>query len=35
VMDEGQVVDLGTHGELMKRCPIYRHLRESGQKEAA
>ncbi len=35
VMDEGQVIDLGTHGELMKRCAIYRHLRESRQQEAA
>lgn len=35
VMDEGRVVDLGTHGELMKRCAIYRHLRESRQQEAA
>lgn len=35
VMDEGRVVDLGTHAELMSRCAIYRHLREVRQKEAA
>jgi subfamily B ATP-binding cassette protein HlyB/CyaB len=26
VMDRGQVVDLGTHDELVERCAIYRHL---------
>lgn len=35
VMDEGRIVDLGTHGELLQRCAIYRHLRETRQQEAA
>lgn len=35
VMDEGRVVDLGTHEELMARCPVYRHLREIRRQEAA
>ncbi|NIL97794.1 MAG: ATP-binding cassette domain-containing protein [Planctomycetales bacterium] len=26
VMDEGQVADLGTHEELLSRCPLYRRL---------
>ncbi|MDX5930779.1 peptidase domain-containing ABC transporter [Acidiphilium acidophilum] len=26
VMDSGQVIDLGKHGELVERCAIYRHL---------
>ncbi len=26
VMDEGRFVDLGTHDELMSRCPIYRDM---------
>jgi ATP-binding cassette, subfamily B, bacterial MsbA len=35
VLDQGRVVDLGTHDELMHRCDIYRrlyqiHLRESA-----
>ena len=35
VMDEGRVVDCGTHAELMKRCSTYRLLRESQLKEVA
>ncbi len=35
VMDEGQIVDIGTHRELMARCDTYRHLREMRMKEAA
>ena len=30
VMDAGQIVDVGTHDELMVSCPIYRRLREVG-----
>lgn len=26
VMERGQVIDIGTHDELVVRCPIYRHL---------
>lgn len=26
VMDRGSVIDIGTHSELVVRCPIYRHL---------
>jgi len=26
VLDRGRTVDLGTHHELVERCPIYRHL---------
>jgi ABC-type multidrug transport system fused ATPase/permease subunit len=25
-MDQGEVVDFGTHGELSSRCPLYRKL---------
>ncbi|HMP79937.1 MAG TPA: ATP-binding cassette domain-containing protein, partial [Pirellulaceae bacterium] len=35
VMDQGQVVDLGTHAELMDRCPTYRLLRDSELKGVA
>jgi ATP-binding cassette, subfamily B, bacterial MsbA len=35
VMKEGQIVDCGTHHELMQRCAIYRHLRESELRDAA
>lgn len=28
VMDEGRIVDHGTHAELMKRCPLYSRLHE-------
>jgi hypothetical protein len=26
VLDRGRTVDIGTHHELVERCPIYRHL---------
>ena len=26
VLDQGKTVDIGTHHELVERCPIYRHL---------
>ena len=26
VMDQGRVVDIGPHAELVQRCPIYKHL---------
>ncbi len=26
VLDQGRIVDQGRHGELMKRCKLYRHL---------
>ncbi|MEZ6092779.1 MAG: ABC transporter ATP-binding protein [Pirellulaceae bacterium] len=35
VMDDGQVVDCGTHAELMARCSVYRKLRESELKGVA
>jgi len=30
VMDSGRIVDVGTHAELLERCPLYRRLREIG-----
>ncbi len=30
VMDAGRIVDVGTHDELMRRCDLYRRLREGG-----
>jgi len=35
VMDDGRVVDCGTHTELLGRCPIYRKLRKTEMEEAA
>lgn len=35
VMKDGQVVDCGTHRELMARCAVYRQLRESELRDAA
>ncbi|MDG2013892.1 MAG: ABC transporter ATP-binding protein, partial [Pirellulaceae bacterium] len=35
VMNEGQVVDCGTHAELMLRCRPYQRLRASQFEEAA
>jgi len=29
VMDEGTLIDQGTHGELLERCPLYREIAES------
>jgi ATP-binding cassette subfamily B protein len=30
VMDEGRIVDRGTHEELMKGCSMYREIAEFG-----
>jgi ATP-binding cassette subfamily B protein len=30
VMDDGRIVDRGTHGELLERCPLYAELAEKG-----
>jgi ABC-type multidrug transport system fused ATPase/permease subunit len=30
VMDEGRIVDRGTHEELLERCPLYAELAEKG-----
>ncbi len=35
VMDGGQVVDIGTHEDLLHRCPAYRQLRDSEMKGMA
>ncbi|HRF02715.1 MAG TPA: ABC transporter ATP-binding protein [Pirellulaceae bacterium] len=35
VMDDGRVVDLGSHAELMGRCAAYRRLRQTELREAA
>ena len=35
VLDEGQVVDLGTHDELYGRCTLYRRLHEIQYRESA
>ena len=36
VLDEGRVVGLGTHAELLEGCPVYREIHESQfRKEAA
>ncbi len=36
VLDEGKLVGLGTHAELLERCPVYREIHESQfRKEAA
>ncbi len=35
VMSEGEVIDCGTHAELMARCPAYRRLRATQMREAA
>ena len=35
VMDNGQVIDYGTHEELLNRCKIYHRLREMNQDKAA
>lgn len=34
VMESGQIVDLGTHDELMRRCEAYRRLRQTELREA-
>lgn len=33
VMDEGRIVDQGTHDELLERCSIYREIAESQRTE--
>jgi len=35
VMDTGQIVDVGTHDELMARCEVYNRLRQTAFKESA
>lgn len=35
VMNEGKIIDCGTHAQLMARCSTYRLLRESELKEVA
>ena len=35
VMDQGQIVDIGTHEQLLKRCEIYRRLQNVAFSEAA
>jgi ATP-binding cassette subfamily B protein/subfamily B ATP-binding cassette protein MsbA len=35
VMDEGRIVDCGTHNELISRCEVYQHLRNGELKETA
>ncbi|HUX15666.1 MAG TPA: ATP-binding cassette domain-containing protein, partial [Phycisphaerae bacterium] len=30
VMDAGRIVDVGTHAELLERCPLYRRFRDVG-----
>jgi ATP-binding cassette subfamily B protein/subfamily B ATP-binding cassette protein MsbA len=35
VMNQGRIVDWGTHQELLSRCAIYRRLRNSSLEEAA
>lgn len=35
IMDQGRVVDFGTHQELMARCPTYQSLRQTELKAAA
>ena len=35
VMDDGQVVDQGTHEDLMARCSMYQKIRSSNTQQAA
>ena len=35
VMDNGQIVDVGTHDELVGRCDLYRRLCMTGYHESA
>ncbi len=35
VMDEGRVVDLGSHDELIARCEVYRRLHEIQFRQSA
>ena len=36
VLEDGKVADMGTHGELMENCPVYREIHESqfGKEDA-
>ena len=33
VMDDGELVSSGTHEELLRNCPVYREIHESGCSE--
>ncbi|MCQ2071076.1 MAG: ABC transporter ATP-binding protein/permease [archaeon] len=33
VMDQGRIVDQGTHADLMERCPLYREIADSQETE--
>ena len=33
VMDQGRILDDGTHGELLARCPLYRRLHDLGLRQ--
>jgi ATP-binding cassette, subfamily B, bacterial MsbA len=35
VMDSGRVLDVGTHDELLQRCPVYQALRQTPLKRTA
>jgi subfamily B ATP-binding cassette protein MsbA len=35
VMDQGQIIDNGTHDELLHRCDLYRRLCHFGYRESA
>jgi ATP-binding cassette subfamily B protein/subfamily B ATP-binding cassette protein MsbA len=35
VMDQGRIVDAGTHDELLARCDLYRRLCHAGYRESA
>jgi ATP-binding cassette subfamily B protein len=35
VMDHGQIVDTGSHSELVKRCDLYRRLCHFEYRESA
>ena len=34
VMDEGEMIGRGTHGELMRSCPVYREIQQTQMGEA-
>jgi ABC-type multidrug transport system fused ATPase/permease subunit len=33
VLDEGEVVGLGRHDQLLQSCPVYREIHESQYQE--
>jgi ATP-binding cassette subfamily B protein/subfamily B ATP-binding cassette protein MsbA len=35
VMDQGRIIDVGTHHELIQRCELYRRLCHAGYRESA